>query len=101
MWQYFRGAGQKPGTPNKKTNDIIELINIRYPNFNPILSMIKISQDQNIDINIRVSCLKEISNYMFPKRKSVEFQANVKEKDTDNGEISPAIKKMIDKLMQG
>lgn len=93
-------GGRKAGTPNKKTNDVIELINKQYPGFNPVLSMIKISQDENVDVNIRVSCLKEVSNYMFPKRKAIEVDSNIKHEINNKQEISPALKQRIDQLLK-
>lgn len=93
-------GGRKAGTPNRKTNDVIELINNKYPNFNPILSLIEISQDQNIDLNIRTSCLKEIASYMFPKRKAIEIDANVNQEVVSNNEISPSLKLKIDEILK-
>ena len=44
----------------------------RFPGYHPILQMAGIAQDEEVDIAHRISCLKELCQYLYPKRKAVE-----------------------------
>lgn len=70
------GSGRKKGTPNKRTKNLIELIESKYPDFDPIISLIEISQDIETPLDIKVNCLKEIAKYIHPQRKAVEIATN-------------------------
>lgn len=71
-----RRGGREKGTPNKRTQELIDLINAKYPNFDPILSLIDISLDNNTPLDIKVNCLKEVAKYIHPQRKAVEVSAS-------------------------
>ena len=67
-------GGRKKGTPNKRTKVLQEMIESEYPNFDPIISLISISLDKKTPLDIKVTCLKEISKYMHAQRKAIEFE---------------------------
>lgn len=71
-----KNSGRKKGTPNKRTQNLIELIEKKFPNFDPIISLIEISQDNETPLELKVNCLKEIAKYIHPQRKAVEIAAN-------------------------
>lgn len=65
-------AGGRPkGAPNRKTQLLEELINEKYPEYNPVLDMIDLAQKSD-DPEMRFKCSKEVAGYLFPKRKAVE-----------------------------
>ena len=70
-----QGSGRKSGTPNKRTQEVLEIFK-RY-HYNPIISMIKIAQDQDVGIEIRKDMHKELAQYGFPKRKAIEHSGEV------------------------
>ncbi len=65
-------GGRAKGIPNKKTNDLIELINQEYEGFNPIIELIKLSKKKDIEDSLRASILKDVASYIYPKRKSID-----------------------------
>lgn len=67
-----RRGGRIKGTPNKRTQDLIDLIQEKYPDFDPILSLIDISLNDDTPLDIKVTCLKEVAKYIHPQRKAVE-----------------------------
>ncbi len=76
---YSKTGGRKAGTLNKFNTEQIEKVKnlcVQYQ-VDPIEALLKISSDENIDLNLRVSILKEIAQYVYPKRKSIEIAADV------------------------
>ena len=70
----IKTGGRQKGTPNKSSSSLQELIASNYPDFNPILQLIEISQQKSIDLNLKASILKEVATYMYPKRKPIEYE---------------------------
>ena len=86
------GGGRKKGTPNKKTAELIDLVNEACPGFHPIVAMAKIAHlgvIETLDIpsgkmitrliadEHRIKCVSEVSQYLFPKRKAVEHSGGI------------------------
>ena len=67
----IKTGGRVKGTPNKKTIELQELIKEKYPNFNPILSMIELAENHFTATELQFQCLKEVAQYLLPKRKSL------------------------------
>lgn len=68
-------GGRIKGTPNKRTTDIQEML--ESLGCSPLESMAKIADDENVDVAIRLSALKDLASYLYPKRKAVELNASV------------------------
>ena len=66
-------GGRQKGTPNKRTADLLE----RLGNYNPLDALLAISQDENTPIEIQVKINLDLMNYVYPKRKSVEFNDKI------------------------
>lgn len=73
----FKTGGRIKGTPNKKTVVLEELIQNKFPDFNPILSMVELAESELTPVDLQFQCLKEVSQYLFPKRKSIEVSEEV------------------------
>ena len=66
-----RRGGRGKGTPNKKTMAVAEVLG--ELGLDPIKQMGQIAIDEHIEVSIRVQVLKELCQYIAPKRKAVEI----------------------------
>lgn len=64
-------GGRKAGTPNKRTATVEE--KLAALGCDPIEGMAKIAMDPATDVAVRVQVLKELAQYVTPKRKSIEL----------------------------
>lgn len=65
------GAGRKKGTPNKASLPILELC--EKHNCNPAEALIKCMEDPEY----RFLAAKELMQYIYPKKRALEVDANV------------------------
>lgn len=80
-------AGRTKGTPNKKTQSLLELCESEGVNvFQAILKLCK-----HPDESIQFSALKEAAQYIYPKRKSLEHSGSI---DPKMAEAAEAIQVM-------
>ena len=66
-----RRGGRGKGTPNKKTQAVAEVLG--ELGLDPIKQMAQIAMDERVEVSIRVQVLKELCQYIAPKRKAVEI----------------------------
>ena len=75
--EHKKTGGRKRGVPNKRT--IAKILGIeeycRKKKYDPLHAMIDIALDANTDPAIRLSCHKEVAQYIYAKRKAVELSA--------------------------
>ena len=64
-----RRGGRCKGTPNKRTLAVAEVLG--ELGLDPIKQMGQIAMDERIEVSIRVQVLKELCQYIAPKRKAV------------------------------
>ena len=64
-------GGRIKGTPNKDSADLKALLAANYPNWDPVIAMAEIAHTTR-DESIRLAALKEVSQYIHPKRKAIE-----------------------------
>lgn len=72
-------GGRLPGTPNKQSLHIMQLIAEKYPNYHPVLALVDIANSSQ-DIAIQLQANKEVAKYVCPQLKSIEIK---EEKDED------------------
>ena len=65
---------RKPGTPNRQTREIGELL--ESLGHNPIEAMVQIATDPNASLELRGRMNAELAHYVYPKRKAVEVAAD-------------------------
>jgi hypothetical protein len=65
-----RRGGRCTGTPNKKTAAVAEVV--AGLGLDPIKQMGQIAMDERVEVNVRVKVLKELCQYIAPKRKAME-----------------------------
>src|SRR6516225_6719236 len=71
-------GGRKAGTPNRKTQEISELL--ESLGHNPIEAMVRIATDPEASLELRRRMNAELVQYVYPKRKPEEVagdQANL------------------------
>lgn len=70
-------GGRQKGTPNKPKQALLETIQAKYPDYHPVIAMAEIANDPNKPDDMRFMAHKEIAQYIEPKRKAVEMDANI------------------------
>lgn len=77
-------GGRVAGTLNRKTQALKDLIEENYEGFDPILELIEISKKEKVPVDIKVSILKDIAQYIYPRRKAIEqdITADIKPQKT-------------------
>ena len=72
-------GGRKLGSANKFNHEQSDKIRVLCETYNldPIEALLKLAADENIELNLRVSILKELAQYIYPKRKTVELSAEI------------------------
>ena len=66
-------VGRAKGSKNKRTQAIEQLLEEKFPGWNPIVQMAAMANDESLPNEIRMSALKEVSQYVAPKRKAIEM----------------------------
>jgi hypothetical protein len=72
-----RRGGRVAGTPNKRTQALEDKIKAEYPDYDPVLSMVAISQDPSTPLEMKITCHKEVAKYVHAQRKAVEIANEV------------------------
>lgn len=68
-----RYGGRRAGTPNRKTQDLLAIC--EEEGLDVFRAMIHLAK--NADPAIRMAMLKELAQYLFPKRKAVEISGEL------------------------
>jgi hypothetical protein len=98
-----RAGGRQKGTPNKKTAEIQERVKkfmeqMGVKNFDPLMALAGIAVDKGTPLKLKVEALKEIAQYMHPKRRAVEVSGeqtiNIQEKEQKIKELDDLINEM-------
>lgn len=63
------GAGRKKGTPNKSTQDLMEIC--EQEGIEPFRAMVRLAAKEKDEWK-QFDLLKEIAQYLYPKRKAIE-----------------------------
>ena len=66
-------GGREKGTPNKERKDLVELLNDKYPNYNPVIALAVIANTSKSEL-LRFQAHKEVAKYIAPQLKSIEFK---------------------------
>ena len=78
------GSGRKPGTPNKKTQTLMEICD--QEGLDPFRALLKLAKTAEKE-EIALGALKELCQYLYPKRKALEIA---------NSDDAPAFKVVIE-----
>lgn len=72
MAKGLKTGGREVGTPNKGKQSLMELIESKYPNYNPVMALCDIANDSEVDIKLRIYCNKEVARYTHAPLKATE-----------------------------
>ena len=98
-----RVGGREKGTPNKKTVELQERVKKfmqqqGIKNFDPLVALAGISVDKATPLKLKVESLKELAQYLHPKRRAVEVSGeqtiNVQEKEKKIKEIDDLLEQL-------
>lgn len=64
-------GGRVAGTPNRNTQALLEKLD--RMGCNPIEGLAKIAVDPATTTDLKVRCFAELAQYIYPKRKAVDF----------------------------
>lgn len=67
-------TGRKKGTPNKRTQSL-EAICEAY-NYHPFEALLKLTMETE-EVNVKLQGLKELCQYLYPKRKALEISGDI------------------------
>lgn len=72
-------GGRVSGSKNKlsremknRFHEVLEQIGTKFPEYDPLLVFAQMANDQDLEPTIRLQANKELANYLYPKRKSIE-----------------------------
>ena len=68
-------GGRGRGTPNKRTQAVTE--KLEALGCDPIEGMARIAMDDTVELSIRAQMFKELAQYVAPKRKALDMQADM------------------------
>ena len=101
-----RAGGREKGTPNKKTVALQErvkkfMLKQGIKNFDPLVALAGIAVDKGTPLKLKVESLKELAQYLHPKRRAVEVSGeqtiNVQEKEKKIKEIDDLLEQIEEK----
>ena len=62
----------RAGSPNKNKQALLKMLELRYPDYHPVIELVEIAMDKENDINTRLNANKEVAQYIVPKLKAIE-----------------------------
>lgn len=77
-----RYGGRIKGTPNRCTAAVASKLEVIFASFEPLMEMRLIAESKDTLLDIKVSLLKELAQYQYPKKRAIEVDATVKESFT-------------------
>lgn len=105
------GKGRKKGSKNK--NQILDVIREKYPDYNPILAMVDLANNDElvvtsdgikvlaVDNNLKLQCHKEVAKYCYPTLKAIELTGeDGKDLIPDYSELSKKEKEQLHALLK-
>ena len=72
MAKGFKTGGRTKGTPNRDKQALRERLSSLYPDYDPILAMVEMANDEALEPSMKLDCHKKIANYIHPKMRSME-----------------------------
>lgn len=97
-----RRGGRKRGTPNKRTEDLVErLSEAMGADWCPIVALARIADDPGTSLDMRVRCLSEVAPYLQPKRRAIEHGASASLEDLMSMSLADEMKAARERVAAG
>lgn len=84
-----KSGGRKKGSVNKATSELADMMKARFPNYDPVMAMAAIAQDDSVEIQHRVTCHKEVAQYFRPKLRATEIRGSIQVGEVSIGKPYP------------
>lgn len=75
MARGFKTGGRMPGTPNANKKELSTMILEKYPNYHPVMALVDIANNSELDIILRFQANKEVAKYLCPQLKSIDISS--------------------------
>lgn len=63
-----------------RSRDLLEAIQLRYPNYHPLIAIAEIAHSHEADIELKFQCHKTIAKYIEPELKAVEVKTDINDR---------------------
>ena len=73
----FKTGGRVVGTPNKRTQDLMERLDAL--GVDPVDGLAAIARDETAPLELRARVQMELMGYLFPKRKALDVSSGEKQ----------------------
>ena len=70
-------GGRKKGTANKATATLKELLAEKYPDYNPVVAMAEMAQDEKNTVTVRLAAHREVAKYTNHQLKAIEITGEI------------------------
>jgi hypothetical protein len=80
------GAGRPQGSINKRSAELAERLNEKYPDWCPIEQIAEVAQDESQPLDIRLQCAEKVASYIYSKPRASASK---------NGGLLPDIDRII------
>lgn len=77
------GPGRPKGSKNKVTLAVQTMMADQFPDWDPVIAMAEIAQNDELELAVRIQCMREVAAYMYPKQRSVSVES-----EPDSGSFS-------------
>lgn len=67
----------RKGSQNKNKDRLLRTIQEEFPNYNPLLELVKIANSEEATTAEKITCNKEVAQYVNPKLKAVEHSGDM------------------------
>lgn len=73
-----RRGGRQKGTTNKDKQELIDMIQEKFPDYHPLIALAEIANDDDSDKNLKLQASKEVCKYIVPQLKSIDHSIDTK-----------------------
>ena len=71
-------GGRTKGTANQDKQELIDMIQEKYPDYHPLLALAEIANDSDNDKNLQLQASKEVCKYIVPQLRSIDHSIDTK-----------------------
>lgn len=71
------GKGRRKGSKNTRTSNMVKELSEKYPGWDPVIAMAAIAQDSEVEMALRIQCLKDVAGFIYAKKKAVEVTGDI------------------------